>query len=226
VNDTGIWAVIPVRSWHDGKQRLAPTLDNGQRAALVQWLLTHTLDQAMAFPGSSRTLVVTACDEVSARVGDLGIRVLRDAAPGGLNNALRQAQRALVALGAIRMLVVSSDLPLLTSDDLRLLADAASDGVLAIAPDRADQGTNAMCLPVSRPFDFAFGPDSFTRHRECAQLLGLERVIVRSRGLAFDVDLPSHLSELKEIISLLQASHSGRESDPPDLIGGWVSRGG
>jgi 2-phospho-L-lactate guanylyltransferase len=208
VDDTGIWAVIPVRSWRDGKQRLAPVLGAEERAALVQWLLVHTLDQAAAFPGSARTLVVTACDEVRARVGSRGIRVLQDAGPGGLNDALQHAQRALVALGASRMLVASSDLPLLTGADLQRLADAALDGVVAIAPDRADHGTNAICLPVSRPFDFAFGPDSFARHREGARRLGLEPVIVRSRGLTFDVDLPSHLAELRETVSLLPPSRA------------------
>ena len=205
VSDTNIWAVIPVRSWRDGKQRLAPVLDDGQRARLVQWLLAHTLDQAAAFPGSSRTLVVTACAEVSAWVGNRGIRVLEDPPSGGLNNALRHAQNAVAALDASRMLVVSSDLPQLTAHDLRCLADAASNEAVAIAPDRAGQGTNAMCLPVSRPFDFAFGPESFARHCECAQRLGLEPVVVRTDGLAFDVDLPSHLPELNQVIALMDA---------------------
>ena len=208
MDDTSIWAVIPVRSWRDGKQRLAPVLADEQRAALVQRLLAHTLEQATAFPGASRTLVVTACAEVSAWVGSLGIGVLRETSPGGLNNALRQAQDAVMALGASRMLVVSSDLPLLVGNDLRRLANAASHDVLAIAPDRADQGTNAMCLPVSCRFDFAFGPDSFARHCECAQMLGMERVIVRSPGLAFDVDLPIHLSELNQMISTFPPSNT------------------
>jgi len=203
MNDMNLWVVVPVRSLRDGKRRLAPVLDAGQRAELVQWLLAHTLNQAAEFPGLIRTLVVTACPEVSALVSNLGIHVLKEAGPGGLNSAVREAQARVVALGGSRMLVVSCDLPFLQPHDLRQLADAASDGVLAVAPDRTAKGTNAMCLPVSRAFDFAFGPDSFSRHCERAEMLDLECVIVRRPGLAFDVDLPLDLSELHGVIPLL-----------------------
>jgi len=192
----------------DGKQRLSAVLEDGQRAALVQWLLAHTLEQATGFPGLSRTLVVTACRDVVDWGSSHGIRVLRQARPDGLNSALREAQEAVAALGGSRMLVVSSDLPFLQTHDLQHLADAAPDGVLAIAPDLTGLGTNAMCLPVARAFDFAFGPDSFSQHCARAQMLGLESAIVRRRGLAFDVDLPVHLSELHQVIAFLPPSHT------------------
>jgi len=199
-----LWVVVPVRSFRDGKRRLAPVLEVAQRTALVQWLLARTLNQATEFPGVSRTLVVTACRDVSAWVSNLGIGVVEESGMAGLNSALRQAQQTVVALGGSRMLVVSSDLPLLEARDLRHLADAASEGVLALAPDRTDQGTNAMCLPVSRPFDFAFGSNSFSRHCERAHVLDLESVIVRRPGLAFDVDLPVDLLELHAVIPFLR----------------------
>lgn len=210
----GLWVVVPVRSLRDGKRRLAPVLDVVQRTALVQWLLAHTLEQVAEFPGLSRTLVVTACREVSAWVSNLGIRVLEESGTGGLNSAVKQAQATVVALGGSRMLVVSCDLPLLQAHDLRHLAGAVSDAVLALAPDRTDQGTNAMCLPVSRAFDFSFGPDSFSRHCEHAQILGLESVIVRSPGLAFDVDLPLDLSELHGLIPFMRRGPPGRACTP------------
>ena len=204
MNDLGLWMVVPVRSLRDGKRRLAPALDVVHRSELVQWLLAHTLDQAAQFPGLSRTLVVTACLEVSAWVVNRGIRVLVESPPGGLNSALSQARSSVVALGGSRMLVVSCDLPLLQADDVQQLAGAASDAILALAPDRSDEGTNALCVPVCSPFDFAFGPDSFSRHREQAQILGLESVTVRRPGLSFDVDLPRDLSELHGMIPFLR----------------------
>jgi 2-phospho-L-lactate/phosphoenolpyruvate guanylyltransferase len=191
--------VVPVRSLREGKSRLAPALDVAERAALVKWLLVHTLEQAAAFPGLNQTFIVSACADARALAANRGARVLEEHAPGGLNSALRQAQSAVASLGASRMLVLSCDLPLVQVEDLRRLADAASDTIIALAPDRTDEGTNAICLPASRPFDFAFGPDSFSRHRKLAQVLGLESVIIRTPGLAFDVDLPVHLSELHRL---------------------------
>jgi 2-phospho-L-lactate guanylyltransferase len=190
----------------DGKRRLAPVLDVAERTALVRWLMERTLACVAEFPGWSRTLVVTACREVSACVGPRTIHVLEEAAPGGLNDALRQARRAVAGFGGSRMLVVSCDLPLLHVSELRQLAGAATDDVVALAPDRANRGTNAMCLPVAPAFEFAFGADSFSRHRQIAELLGLETVTVRSRGLAFDVDLPGDLSDLHEALDLTDGS--------------------
>lgn len=204
--------VVPVRSLRDGKRRLAPVLDVVQRTELVQSLLARTLHQAAEFPGLSRTLVVTGCREVSAWVSKLGIRVLEESGTSGLNSALRQAQATVVALGGSRMLVVSCDLPLVQAHDLRDLAGAASDAILALAPDRSRRGTNAMCLPVSRPFAFAFGPDSFYRHSEQARILDLESVSVRSLRLAFDLDLPLHLRELHDLSPFWRDHMRGRVS--------------
>jgi 2-phospho-L-lactate guanylyltransferase len=211
VRDMGLWMVVPVRSLRDGKRRLAPGLDVVQRTALVQWLLAHTLEQAAQFPGLSRTLVVTACAEVSAWVTNQGIRVLKESPPAGLNSALRQAQSTVVALGGSRMLVVACDLPLLQAADVQHVAAAASDGILVLAPDRSEQGTNALCVPAFRAFEFAFGPDSFLQHRQQAEILGLETVTIRRRGLSFDVDLPRDLPELHGVIPFLHPRRFARD---------------
>jgi len=199
-----LWVVIPIRSFRHGKRRLAPVLDVAERIALTQWLLTHTLDQAAAYPGWSHTLVVTGCPEVSASVNGLGIRVLAESGTGGLNGALAEARSAVVALGGSRMLVLPGDLPLLEPRHLQQLAAQASDSALVLAPDRTEQGTNAMCLPVSAAFEFAFGPGSFSRHCERAHVLNLASVVVRSPELAFDLDLPGDLSEVNGLIPILQ----------------------
>lgn len=167
-----LWLVIPLRSLRDGKSRLAPALDPDQRYRLVDWLLTRTLAQAAQFPGLDRTLVVSPCEQARARALAGGAQVLEEHAPGGLNHALRQAQLVLRGFEAVRMLMISCDLPLLQAEDLQRLADASSATTIALAPDRAHQGTNAMCLGSEIDFEFSFGPDSFERHVARAQWLG------------------------------------------------------
>ena len=194
-----IWLVVPVRSLRDGKSRLASALDPAQRSALVEWLLVHTLEQAAEFPGLKRTLVVSPCEEARARASACGARVLEEPAPGGLNQALQHAQRALSDLDAARMLMVACDLPLLRAEDLRLLADASSTGTVALAPDRGRQGTNGVCLDTRVAFDFSFGPNSFERHLERVQQLGMRSTIVDTAALAFDVDTPGDLSKLRAL---------------------------
>lgn len=191
-----VWLVLPVKSLRDGKTRLSPALNDQERRALIEELLARTLLQAAEFPGLDRTLVVSACAEVRATAQSYGARVLAESAPHGLNSALCQAQKALLKGNTAQMLMVSADLPLLSAQELRDLAGASSAKVVAIAPDRARQGTNGLCLPVSAPFDFSFGVESFERHLAATDRLGMASGIVERRGLAFDVDTPEQLAEI------------------------------
>ena len=60
-------------------------------------------------------------------------------------------------------------------------------------PDRRDDGTNVVDLPVGCGFRFSYGPGSFERHRaECVRI-GQPVRVLRSPGLAFDVDWPADL---------------------------------
>jgi len=188
--------VLPLKSLRDGKTRLAAVLDAGQRAALIEELLMHSLDQAAQFPGLRNTVLVSPCEKARARAGELGVRVVDERAPG-LNQALQRAQRAVYQSGADIMLMVPCDLPLLTAKDLRCLVDSAGTRAVALAPDRFKQGTNGLCLPTSAAFEFAFGPNSYERHRSSVERLHLHAVEVDRPGLAFDVDTPSDLAQLR-----------------------------
>lgn len=194
-----VWLVVPMKSLLEGKSRLAPALDHARRHALLERLLQHTLEQAAQFPGLERTLLVSACSEARARATGVGAQVLEERACVGLNGALRQAQLALRRLGAAHMLAVPCDLPLLAAEDLRRLAQAGSAHSVGIAPDRARQGTNGLCLEASLEFTFSFGPGSFLRHLEHVRQLRMQCVPVESAGLAFDVDLPEDLAHLGEL---------------------------
>jgi 2-phospho-L-lactate guanylyltransferase len=212
-----LWLVVPVKSLRDGKSRLAPALSVAERRAFNEWLLVRTLRQAALFPGLERTLLVSACEEACACASAQGAQVLKERTPGGLNEALRQAQRSLSELGATRMLAVSSDLPLLRAQDLRQLAGAVSAHTIALAPDRDWQGTNGLCLDASVPFDFAFGPNSFARHLNGTAQLGLDPAVVERAGLAFDVDTPDHLREL-------HAWHGHSSPSPPTRRSSFPAR--
>jgi 2-phospho-L-lactate guanylyltransferase len=106
----------------------------------------------------------------------------------GLNtelNALVELQRP------ARLLVIHADLPLVSVDDITALI-MGNGAACTIAPDRHGTGTNALALVEPLGFDFAFGPDSFTRH--CAAAKGKARVVTRL-GLGMDIDTAADLDE-------------------------------
>ena len=192
--------VLPLKSLREGKTRLSPALDADQRAALIDRLLIHVLDQAAVFPGLQHTMLVSACGDARARAEQRGARVLHEPLPG-LNHALGHALLAVRARSYDKLLIVPCDLPLLDANDLRCLAGATTAKTIAIASDHSGRGTNGMSLPATLDFPFSFGADSFARHRETIAVLRLQMVRIARPRLAFDVDTPADLRHLHTLES-------------------------
>ncbi len=188
------WCVIPLRASPESKSRLAGVLDAPARAALVDAMLARVLDAALGARNVSRVCIVGAARAALPR----DVRVLAEPPGGGLNAA---AAAALAQAAAGRVIVIHADLPLVTTQDVELLA-AAPDGTIAIAPDRHGTGTNAISLPLpeAKAFSFAFGPDSFARHKAEAERVGLKLEEIHSQGLARDVDEPDDLADATDLI--------------------------
>jgi 2-phospho-L-lactate guanylyltransferase len=175
--------LVPVKSFAAAKQRLGGALADDQRRALVQAMAAQVLLAAAPLP------VAVVCDdaEVASWARDHGALVIWE--PGrGLNGAVESGVARMAALGVRVVTVAHGDLPLAAGIGLL----EPFDGV-TLVPDRQDNGTNLIRLPVGCGFTFSYGPGSFGRHvEECARL-GLPVQVVRRAELAFDVDLPTDL---------------------------------
>lgn len=187
------WCVIPLRATPDSKSRLAGVLDAPARAALVDAMLVRVVAAARGARNVSRVCLMgtarTALPDDVALLTEPG---------GGLNAA---AASALAQTEASRLIVIHADLPLVTAQDIELLA-AAPEGTIAIAPDRHGTGTNAISLPLpaAKGFSFAFGTDSFARHKAEADRIGLRLEEIHSQGLARDVDEPDDLIDAAALL--------------------------
>lgn len=185
------FVVVPVRGIAAGKSRLAGVLDTAARAQFTTWLLEHTLTAVGAWRRTLDTcIVVSACARVHELAHARGAMVLDEEGAGGLNPAAALGHRRACGLGAESVLVLACDLPLLDAQAMHRFAATASGADVAIAPDRAGRGTNALVVPCGKPFDFRFGEDSFRRHSEAAAAQGLTLSVHRDDALAFDVDTP------------------------------------
>jgi 2-phospho-L-lactate/phosphoenolpyruvate guanylyltransferase len=180
------WIVVPVKAPGAGKTRLAGVLDPSARRALVRRMLAHVVDVAA---GHEVRLIGPSCH---------GLPLVRLADPGGgLDGAAAAALAAAVAAGVPRLVLLSADLPLLVRADVAALL-AVDPDTIAIAPDAAGQGTNALSLPVpaAAGFRFGYGLGSFAAHRAAAARLGLAVRVVNTPGLARDIDSPADLAWL------------------------------
>jgi len=158
--------VIPYAGPH-GKTRLGDGREELSRAML---------DEVLAAARSVGRTWVVSPDPVE------GAAWIPD--PGGGQGAA--VETALREIGPGPVLIVNSDLPSVTADDLRALHAAIPERGVAIAPAR-DGTTNALGLSDTALFAPLYGPGSAERFRAHA---GQAVDIVRP-GLRDDVDTPA-----------------------------------
>jgi len=186
------WAIIPAKPFHSGKSRLATLLGVDERAALNRRLFGRVLDAALGTFPADRILVVTKDPLLLALMRGQGLHALEDT-DDGLNPALALGCRHALERGARSIVVLSSDLPHVTTADVAALRSVAGDAPgCVIAPDEQEQSTNALALTSPEPDFFQFGPGSFQAHIAAAKARHLAVRILRRPGLAIDLDTPEN----------------------------------
>jgi 2-phospho-L-lactate guanylyltransferase len=176
-------AVIPVKSFQFGKQRLSSELSDQRRREIGAALAEHTV--AVAEDADLLPVIVAGDPEVAEWSLRAGIPVVED--PGQGLDAAARIGADWADTGGSAWLVLHADLPLLDRGDAEVLRDRLEAGSPVIAPS-ADGGTSALGSRGS--FAFAYGPGSF--HRHLARLRGAE--IVTRVGLLHDLDSPGDLA--------------------------------
>ncbi len=195
-----LWIIVPVKPFNEGKSRLAACISPEERRALNRELLTRTLAAINQAHLDAEILVVSRdkCALAAAnRAGSLALaeesqpcsQADTDSEPQ-LNAALTQAARYAATHGATKVLILPTDMPNLTAEDVRTMATPGNRAPqITIAPSR-DGGTNALLLQPAQAIPFAFGRDSFQRHQRLAADAGIPVHIIESDSLLFDIDLP------------------------------------
>lgn len=183
------WALIPIKLPALGKGRLAGVLGPGERQRLVRAMLDRVLDALLDSTLVNRVAIVTPATNLTTRP----IEILPDRGLG-LNGSVQQAGLTLAERGATELVVMHGDLPLARPEDIDELVLRGRQAGLALAPDQARVGTNAIYLKTDSGFRFQFGTESFPIHLAEALRCGLTPTIVERPGLAFDVDLPADLA--------------------------------
>ncbi|MBM3188316.1 MAG: 2-phospho-L-lactate guanylyltransferase [Planctomycetes bacterium] len=196
MSGSGIRIVVPIKPLAAGKSRLSPVLDRDRRVLLSLAMFIHVLRVARETAATSQVAVLGG-DPTVARVAQR-LNVLWEPEPArGLNRCLKRAFQAGVRLGWDATLFVPADLPELASDDLACVLEMAHSAErLVVAPDRFDEGTNALLVPSLTPFPPRLGPHSFTRHLTQARRLGIPTQVCRREGLRLDIDTPADLALL------------------------------
>lgn len=195
--DEKTWVVVLVKSFSAAKQRLSAALDEEARRRLARSNACLAVEAAKA---GGRVLVVAGGLDAAAEVRRSGVEVLIESTPAGQNPAARRGIEHALSRGAEAVLLLSSDLPLLTRRHVaRLLsrARAFASPVVIAAPALGRGGTNALYLRPPGVLSLHFGDDSLVRFRAAATAAGIPFSLHLSPAFALDLDEPEDLERLR-----------------------------
>jgi len=198
-----LWAIVPVKPLRR-KSRLAGTLSEDERTQLNQLLLEHTLKTLTDLKEIEQILVVSRDPAALSLARDHGARTVREAAGSPhLNTALTRATVVAQVYATRGVLVLPADLPLMTREDILALVERATEPpVVVIAPDRREEGTNALLICPAGLIEYDFGIGSFQRHCERARQANARLEVVTLPSLGLDLDLPEDLDEVLNLEGL------------------------
>ncbi len=187
--------LIPIKSFDLAKGRLAASVDPAERSVLAKEMAATVIRAAGTLP----VWVVCGDHAVADFARANGADVIWRK-PNGLNSAIADGTADLEARGVDRAIIAHADLPLAT--DLTFLdIDTGSDLVMLV-PDRRDDGSNVLSIPLGRGFTFHYGPGSAAAHRKEAERRSLPIRIVNDERLCWDIDIPDDLASLPSHLML------------------------
>lgn len=158
------WTVlVPVKRLDGAKSRLS-TRTAAARQDLSLAFALDTVAAALAADGVAAVHVVTDDARVAEAVHELGALLAVDVSGGGLNDALRLAERVLRDAGVGAVAALAGDLPALRPDQLARALALADGADRSFVPDAAGTGTTLLCAAAGSPLDPRFGERSCAAH--------------------------------------------------------------
>jgi 2-phospho-L-lactate guanylyltransferase len=174
------WVIVLIKDFGSAKQRLQPALEPKSREELARRNARLAVHAAAA---GDHVLVVAGSETVASIAKEWGAEVLLEPRQEGQNAAAQRGITRALTAGADAVLLLSSDLPLVTIEAVRSVLDAASalDGPVAVAvPAIGRGGTNALYLRPPDAIALHFGDDSL--------------------AMALDLDEPADLARLRTAV--------------------------
>jgi 2-phospho-L-lactate guanylyltransferase len=194
-----IFAILPVKSPQNAKQRLTGFLAVEHRETLARMLYRQTLAALCQAQGIDRVVVATSDAEVADHARSSGALVFEENQQVSHSVSADAACLRSMEMGASTVLLVPIDIPTVTPADFTRLAAASNAGLrpgLVVVPSWDGTGTNALVRTPPNCIESRFGPGSFRAHLDQARSKGLDADVLRLPGLMFDIDTPEDVAEL------------------------------
>tara|TARA_B000000460_G_scaffold4524_1_gene3133 strand:+ start:626 stop:1279 length:654 start_codon:yes stop_codon:yes gene_type:complete len=192
-----MWAVIPIKKIQDAKHRLHSVLSPSERRDLSLNMFEDVLSTLKSVPELERVVVATVCPTASRIAGKYGVYVFSTNLDKSLSAAVSKAASAIEANGVSGMLMLPSDIPLVTAEEIQTVLELhARAPSMTIVPSRDEKGSNCIALSPPTAAPLKFGSNSYFPHLDTARNLGLVLNNPKLPGIGLDIDKPEDLVEL------------------------------
>ena len=190
-----MWAIVPIKTFDQAKQRLANVLNPDERRAIMLAMARDVLTCLSKSQHLSGILIVSRTTEADALAQTFGTERFAESPEANLAEALEQATQHLIANFAARgVMVVPADMPgIRTSelDDILLEHEAVT-----ILPDAENVGTNGLICSPPLSIPYIFDGQSFKPHVDAAFSAGFTPRVVPGTRFSLDVDTPADLEQV------------------------------
>jgi 2-phospho-L-lactate guanylyltransferase len=188
--------LIPFKSLATAKQRLAGALDQRQRSQLAEAMLRDVMSTAAGVSARIDVAVVTGDARAGALAREFGFLEIEDSSNESETAAIEMATAWCEERGYDTTVVVPADIPLITSEELNRVLDAAPEEGSVFVPAYDRRGSNCILRRPASIISLRFGNDSFLPHCEAMKKTGKELVILELAGIGLDIDNPHELEML------------------------------
>jgi len=187
--------VIPIKEPARVKTRLNQLLTLAERQQLVWAMFTDVCRAVANSTKADAVFIVTNFERAVEHARALGFDVLIESEQQSESASIDWASRQLHERGFDAVMRLPADVPLVRSEDIngllsiKLLAPAA-----LLVPSFEGTGTNCIIRTPADLFPSRFGQNSLSLHKEEAQRVGVECIVVTNERIALDIDEPQDIA--------------------------------
>ncbi len=198
MNDSTIWALLPLKEFASAKQRLSGLLGPELRVGLLDAMANDVLQALSGHPDIDGTLVVSNDPRARALALRYGADFISESELGaqGLNPVVQAGVVRLAQRGIAEALIIHGDLPLVIPAEISQLIQHhrhTAQPAITLATDRHGTGSNGLVCSTGSALNFGYGATSCRWHQHQAQSLGMTCSVLNLPGMSCDIDAPDDL---------------------------------
>lgn len=190
-----MWAIVPLKTFTEAKQRLAAVLSEAERRELMLAMARDVLTTLSHCRNLTGVLIASRTLEADALAQAFATERFSESPDANLPQTLTQASEYLSRhLQARGVMIIPADVPMIDAEEIDdILADHEQ---VTLIPDRNNLGTNALLASPADAIPFIFDGRSFEPHLQAALAAGITPAIVTSKNFALDIDTAEDLRAL------------------------------